>query len=185
MNSMSKGYHDSCKKEKREEENHCPTIIKCGFPRSTTIPTTMATSTNRTFTVTSLTLDTSCLCDPTIKLEFASNIVIGGSGDFTGTINFQVLKQCRHQFTPVPVGPSWTFAEAGVENGTASTFSFFVCDGDSCFDECCTYTVVATVISSMTTAPINVNNATLGAIATCESNKCRKECEEKHDRKRY
>ena len=75
MNSMSKGYYDSCKKERREEEKHCPTIIKCGFPRSTTIPTILEASTNRTFTVTSLTVDTSCLCDPAIKLEFARIVI--------------------------------------------------------------------------------------------------------------
>jgi len=36
MNSMSKGYYDPCKKESKEDK-HCPTIIKCGTPSSTTL----------------------------------------------------------------------------------------------------------------------------------------------------
>jgi len=152
---MSKGYYDPCRKEIKEDK-HCPTIIKCGTPSSTTVPA--ATVAGTTFTVSSVTLDNSCLCNPTTKLEFASNLVAPVA--FTGTINFQVFKLCRGQFTPVPVGPAWT------------TFSFFVCDCDSCFDDCCTYTVVATVTSAVTVGTLNINNATLGAISTCGRNNC-------------
>lgn len=176
MNSMSRGYYDPCRKEKKEKrEEKCPVIIKCGCPSSNTIPTIAATDTNRDFTLASLTLDTSCLCDPSIKLEFASNLVVGGTALTDSTISVQVFKQCRNQFNPIQVGPSWQIGEIAAD--TAQTFSFFVCDSDSCENGCCTYTVVARVTSSTTAAPLTINNATLGAIATCREscNECKKD----------
>lgn len=170
MNSMSKGYYNDdrnpCRKDKERPEKDCPTIIKCGCPSSTTIPA--ATVAGTTFTLTSTTLDTSCLCDPCVKLEFASNLVAPVA--FTGTLSFQVFKQCNNQFTPVPIGPAWTFDLVALL--ASQTFSFFVCDCDSCFNDCCTYTVIATVTSAVTVGTLNINNATLGAIATCSSNRC-------------
>lgn len=166
MNSMSRThFNDDCNPCKKEKKV-CPTIVKCGCPSSTTIPA--ATVAGTTFTVSSLTLDTSCLCDPCAKIEFASNLVMPIA--FTGTINFQVFKLCRGQFAPVPVGPAWTFSATALL--ASETFSFFVCDCDSCFDECCTYTVVATVTSAVTVGTLSINNATLGAIATCGNNDC-------------
>jgi len=156
---------DHCKKECKNDE-HCQTIIKCGSPSSITLPA--ATLVGTAFTVSSLTLDNSCLCNPITKLEFASNLV--ASVAFTGSINFQVFKLCRGQFAPVPVGPAWTFNLVALLS--SETFSFFVCDCDSCFDECCTYTVVATVTSPVTVGTLSINNATLGAISTCGRNNC-------------
>lgn len=163
MNSMSRGSHDDdcCKKEKKP----CPTIVKCSCPGSATLSTLTPAGTPSSLT--SLTLNTSCLCDPCTKLEFASNIV--APIVFTGTINFQVSKLCRSQSTPIPVGPAWTFSATGIT--FAETFTFFVCDCDSCFDDCCTYTVAATAVT-ITAGTLNINNATLGAIATCGGNKC-------------
>lgn len=180
MNSMSKGYYNddydhrrkdececvSCRKEKENKCKLCPTIVKCGCPSATTIPP--ATIAGTAFPVSSLTLNTSCLCNPAIKLEFASNLVALIA--FTGTINFQVFKLCRGQTTPVPVGPAWTFNLVALLS--SQTFSFFVCDSDSCFDDCCTYTVVATVTSAVTVGTLSINNATLGAVATCGSGSC-------------
>jgi len=199
MNSMSKDHYDSCEKEKREE-NHCKTIIKCGFTNSTTLPVITGSDKTKTFTISSLTLDTSCLCDPCIKLEFASNLV---STNFSGTVSFQIFKQCKKSFIQIPVGSEFIYT--AVEGAPAkedpkhledpedskhpehpkhpkppvkifsSTFSFFVCDCDSCFDECCTYTVVARAINDIY-GSLAINNATLGAIATCNSNKCKRKC---------
>ncbi|WP_315082250.1 DUF4489 domain-containing protein [uncultured Clostridium sp.] len=180
MNSMSKNFcHDECRPCKRErdcchdecddckkEKKPCPTLIKCGTPSATTIPVATVAGTN--FTVSSITLDNSCLCNPITKLEFASNLVTPVA--FTGTVNFQVFKLCRGQFAPVPVGPAWTFNLVALLS--SQTFSFFVCDCDSCFDDCCTYTVVATVTSPVTVGTLSINNATLGAITTCRSNQC-------------
>jgi hypothetical protein len=161
MNSMSRNQNrddrDPCNKEKKD----CQAIVKCGCPSSTTIP--VATVAGTSFTLASLTLDTSRLENPCVKLEFASNLV--ATVAFTGTLSFQVLKLCKGQLTPVPVGPAWTFDLVALLS--SSTFSFFVCDCDSCFDECCTYTVVATVTSAVTVGTLAINNATLGAIAAC------------------
>ncbi len=169
MNSMSRDYcHDDynhCKKEK----DLCPTIIKCGCPSSTAVA---AGAAGRTFTVNSLTLNTSCLCDPCTKLEFASNIIIDAT--FTGTLSFQVFKICNNQFQPVPVGPAWTFANPTAA-GPSSAFTFFICDCDACSNDCCTYTVVATT-STATVGNATIANATLGAIATCNSNQCSNRC---------
>lgn len=179
MNSMSKDNYDSCEKEKREE-NHCKTIIKCGTPNSTTLPMTTESDKTRPCMISSLTLDTSCLCDPCIKIEFASNIV---STNFSGTISFQIFKQCKKSCIQIPVGSEfiYTAAEGGGRlNPTeptifSSTFSFFVCDCESCIDDCCTYTVVARAITNIY-GSLAINNATLGAIATCNSNKCKRKC---------
>jgi len=153
--------HDPCEKEKKV----CQTIIKGGCPSSTTLPA--ATVAGTAFTVSSLTLNTSCLCDPYIRLDFASNLVAPVA--FTGSVNFQVFKISRGQFTAVPVGPAWTFNLVALLS--SQTFSFFVFDSDSCFDECSTYTVVATVTSAVTVGTLSINNATLGAIASCD-NEC-------------
>lgn len=168
MNSMSKYYYkddcDPCKKEKKEKKD-CPTIIKCGCPSSTAIPA-IPTGTS-TFILASLALDTSCLKNPCIKLEFASNLVTTGAA--TGTLSVQVFKQCNNQLTALPVGPSWTVTLATT---TSSTFSFFICDCDcSCFDDCCLYTVVATN-TTVIAIGASLNNATLGAIATCSNSCC-------------
>lgn len=185
MNSMSRGFHNPCKKEEcqkvfcREEEREekCPTIVKCGCPSSTPIN---RADKETTFIVASLTLDTSCICDPSIKLEFASNIVISNNegGDEKVSLNFRVFKQCKHQENKVPVGGVWNFLTG--EDDISTTFSFFVCDTDSCFDDCCTYTVVATVADKLHHGTLSVNNATLGAVASCR--KTCHECRRDHDR---
>lgn len=180
MDSISRGYHDHDLFERSHEidnykrEDTCPTIIKCSCPTSTILPIGALVGT--TFTLASLTLDTSCLCDPIVKLEFASNIVTPIAA--IGAFSVRVFKQCRGQITPVSIGSEWLFSVGEIEIGVegASTLSFFICDNNLCSDDCCTYTVVATVTTIIALGTININNATLGAIATCNSNKCKKYC---------
>lgn len=181
MNSMSRYYYkddcDPCSKEDFDPCKHhfdpckskkiAATIIKCSCPNSITIPA--ATVLGTTFTLTSLTINGCKFDNPCIKLEFASNLVAAVA--FTGTINFQVFKQCRNQITPTPVGPAYTFNLVALL--ASQTFSFFVCDCDcSCFNDCCTYTVVATVTSAVTVGTLSINNAMLGAIVTSGSESC-------------
>lgn len=157
MNSMSK--YDPCKKE----EQKCNlTTIKCGNSSSTVIPVGTAAGTQ--YTLATLTLNTHKFKDPTIKLEFASNIVTTA---FVGTLTIQVFKVCNGQLTPMPVGPTWTYTET-VAVTDSSTFSFFICDCDTCPCDCCTYSVVATV-GLLTVGTIAINNATLGAIIASDS----------------
>ncbi|WP_278601131.1 DUF4489 domain-containing protein [Clostridium tertium] len=145
-----------------------------------------------TFILTSLTLDTSCLCDSDIILQFASNTI---ATEFRGTLSIRVFKQCKCQVTPIPVGATWIL-QLGTQGGRvaeeeenppvpipetkvtdARTFSFFICDSDSCDKDCCTYTVVATVVGADTVGTLAINNAKLGAVATCNSNRCKKKCD--------
>src|SRR5476649_1867252 len=124
MNSMSRGFNNNDCNPCNKGKNQCPTIIKCGTSGAATIPAVTLVGTS--FTVSSLTLNTSSLCNPVTKLEYASNIVATA---FTGSITFQVFKLCNNQFNPVPVGPAFTFARLAAV-AEANTFSFFICDCD-------------------------------------------------------
>ena len=169
MNSMSRGYYEPCGKERKREEEKCPTIIKCGCPGSATIP--VGTAVGTTFTLTSLTLDTSCICDPSIKVDFTSNIV-APEDTTAGAVTIQIFKQCKYQVSPVPVGSAYAFSTT---DPISLSFPLFVCDSDSCDHDCCTYTAVATVTTAPVGAALSINNAALSAIATCKSSchKCK------------
>ncbi|MCH3962843.1 MAG: DUF4489 domain-containing protein [Clostridium sp.] len=167
MNSLSNGncYDNNynpcavnpCKVEQKEEKS-CQPIIKCSCPTSTVVP---LVSIGDSFTVASLNLNTSKISNPCVKLEFATNLI--GTVAGAGILRFQVFKQCTGQMNPVPIGPTWSYGPIAIGN---DTFSFFVCDcDDSCFDGCCTYTVVATTTVALGT--LSLNNSTLGAIVTC------------------
>lgn len=135
------------------------TLLKCSCPGAVTLPTNTTAGTS--FNLTNLNLDTKRFHKPCIKLEFATNIV---STAASLTLNFQVFKQCKNQLNPIPIGPVWTFARLLTAFDEADTFTFFVCDCDSCDDECCNYSVVATVAGLITTGVTSINNATLSAI---------------------
>ncbi|MBU3114231.1 DUF4489 domain-containing protein [Clostridium lacusfryxellense] len=146
MNSMSKGHYEDekvcCNKKSKENE----VLLKCkaGNPVIVTVGTAVTTN-----TVGSLILNTEKFSNPCIKFEFASNIV---TTLFPGTpviINFQIFKQCKCDLTPTAFGPVWVYTRLSTLADTfADTFTFFVCDCDcdsnTCKDNCCTYTVVAT-----------------------------------------
>lgn len=152
---------DTCKKVKE----YPPAILKCSTPNSNVI-TTVPVGTPTPFTVATLALNRCGLSNSKILLEFASNIIIDEA--FTGTIIFQVYKLCNNQFGPIPVGPAWVFSATITETlpSVTETFSFFVCDSNCCSDECCIYTVVATITATVVPAAININNATLSAIVS-------------------
>ena len=174
MNSWSKNNYEPCKKEeiyygKKYEEKKCETFIKCGCSNSTTIPAGTATTVSTTLAT--LNLDTSCICDPKIKLDFASNYVATGAL----SVRLQIFRQCNNQLTPVAIGSSWNLTVTGA---ITETFSFFICDQDACGDgDCCTYTVVATpIVEIAETSAISFNNTTLAATVTCGENSCHRRC---------
>lgn len=188
MNSMSRKYYDPCKKDnyRKEEEEKCPTIIKCSCPSSTPIPAITLSegiTGNVELPLASLTLDTSCICDPVIKLDFSTNYVVPIGVLLLGSITLRVYKQCRNQEMRTPIGTAWALSGglAGIEVFEASISSFSTCDTDTCGDECCTYTVVATVnaIASLALGAA-FNNSTLSAVVTCK-NSCHK-CKKDHDK---
>ena len=178
MNSMSRGYYDPCKKEKKVE-TESKTIMKCGCPSSVSLPVVATGLATHELTLASLTLDTSCLCDPKVKIDFTTNLVIPIAALLLGPISIQIFKQCRNEFTKVPVGPAVTVGPL-VEIGS-QTISFFTCDSDSCNNDCCTYTAVA-MIPALAVLLIggSFNNSTLAATAVGGENKC----ERCHDNKR-
>lgn len=161
MNSMSRPHcnddsHkeiDCCRKHKETE-----VLLKCGTPGSITLP--VITVAPASFPLTSLTLNTAGLCNPCIKFEFASNIITPATA--VVTINFQIFKLCRNQLTPTPVGGVWTFSRI-LNVGGSDTFTFIVCDCDVCPDDCCTYSVVAT-LPVINVGITTITNATLSAL---------------------
>ncbi len=181
MNSNSRyledNYYEPCRKDRRDHDdrdrdrdkkNQTEVTLKCSSPGSVAIP--VLADPGSTFTPTSLTVNTSKCCNPCTKLEFTSNITLPVG--FVGTLSFQIFKQCRNQFTPVPVGPAFTFARTvALVVGEASTFSFFICDCDSCNDDCCTYSVVITNQTAIELGA-TITNATLSALTVCQVNKC-------------
>lgn len=172
MNSLSK--HDPCNQHEHDHhhEEDFRAVIKCGAPRSATIPVTAAALT--TFNVGSLSLNTTGLRDANIKFEFASNI--SADVDFVGTLSFQIMKTCPNQINPMPVGPAWIYTHSPIGRVISNTFSFFLCDCDSCFNDCCIYTVVVTKLSAAsapgTAGTVSINNATLRAEAFSGDTRC-------------
>ena len=165
--------HENCRKEDRYEDRYeekkCETFIKCGCPNSTTIPAGTANTVNTTLAT--FNLDTSCICDPKVKLDFTSNYVAAGAV----SIRLQIFRQCKNQLTPVAIGSSWNLTVTGA---ITETFSFFICDQDGCIDrDCCTYTVVAIPNTATTVSVISFNNATLAATVTCGENSCHRRCD--------
>jgi hypothetical protein len=101
---------------------------------------------NVTYTIVSKTI---CASDDPI-IEFTSNIILTG---FSGTLTFQIFKYCYNQLQPSPIGPQWNFSRE-IATTEATTFSFFVCDRDTCFDEsCCTYRALVTFVGSNNPQP--------------------------------
>jgi hypothetical protein len=177
MNSLSRTHcKDDCEPKSKHFNNCEPSrkfhkesevLLKCGTPGSVTLP--LATAAGTAFTLSTVTINTEDLCNPCIKFEFASNIVTTAA---LLTLNFQIFKLCRNQFTPIPVGPIWTFSRA-VAITDANTFSFIVCECNNvCPDDCCTYSVVATVAGVATVGVTSINNATLSALVVENETHC-------------
>ncbi|MCB2360115.1 DUF4489 domain-containing protein [Clostridium estertheticum] len=186
MNSMSKGNWQEekgcgCRKEKednRKKEIDDEVLLKCVSGNSQLLPTVAAGTTPSTFNLVSFVLNTSHFKNPCIKYEFASNILsnIPATATTALTINFQIFKRCRRDVAPgTAVGPVWTFTRPIGALNTADTFSFIVCDcGCDCDcdkDDCCTYTVVASVVTNPTTTAI-INNPTFSALVVERGSRC-------------
>lgn len=147
-----------------------PVILKCGAPNSAFFPGAPVNAITTTTTISPVKLDTSCLCNPCIRFEFASNIVVPAT-TANANLTFQIFKICTGEFQPIPVGPQWTFLTSVT---TSDKFTFFVCDCNTCSDECCTYTVqvTATILDiEGDGGGVTINSATLSALAVENANK--------------
>lgn len=139
--------------------------IKCRSYGGITIPE--GTEIGETFSLVNLTVDTRNYKKPCVKLDFLSNILTDTA---TATLNFQVFRQCKGEFAPVPVSAVWTFSRTVATDAEANSFGFSLCDCDNCNCGCCNYSVVATVAGAATTGTVTVNNATLIAMVAEDAN---------------
>jgi hypothetical protein len=165
MNPFSEPHYKDDFESISERNKPSSVILKCGTPGSTSLPG-VATNAITTTTVASITLNNSFVHKPCIRFEFESNIIVPTT-TASATLTFQIFKNCINEFQSIPVGPPWTFLTP-VTSG--NMFSFFVCDCNTCSDECCTYTVqvTATVLAigeTGATTTVTLNSATLSAFA--------------------
>lgn len=130
--------------------------IKCRTYGATTIPAD--TEVGAGFPLVNLNVDRKGYKKPCVKVEFLCNILTDTA---TATLNFQVLRQCDGQMTPVPASGIWTFSRTVATDTEANSFGFAFCDCDNCNCGCCNYSVVATVVGAATTGTVTINNATL------------------------
>lgn len=151
-----------CKKPRKYVKPN-RTTLKCGSQVSVTIPE--ATLTGTTFTLATLNVNTKGYRRVCIKFDFAGNIV---TTEAVITLNFQIFKQCKGQLAPIPVGSVWTYSRL-IAVTESDSFRFFSCDCNICDDECCVYSVVATVTGILpeineTIGSAVINNVSLSAI---------------------
>ena len=141
--------------------------MKCGSFGSVTIPA--GTEAGATFPLANLNVNGDGYRKPCVRMEFQSNILNTAA---TVTLNFQVFKQCKYQFAPVPVGPIWTYSRAPSAEEEANAFAFAVCDCDHCDCGCCNYSVVATVAGTAATAGTTTLNNSMLMATIVETSDC-------------
>ncbi|NLO41142.1 MAG: DUF4489 domain-containing protein [Ruminiclostridium sp.] len=107
-------------------------------------------------TVANVTLDTSCLCMPKVKIEFSSIIHFIPKCVGSAQLEFDLVKCCR-DFPECTVG-TWNYEISGEEDKFAKSFCFDYCECSSC-PNCCTYIVKC--------RPVYVNNAAI-CVANCQ-----------------
>lgn len=146
------------------------TMLRCGNSGSLTLP--VNTSAGARFTLTTVSVNVKDLKKPCINLEFTSDIATTAA---VLILDFQIFKQCKGIVTPIPIGPIWTFSRP-LAITASNTFSFRICDCDICNDECCIYSVVARVASTVTVGVTTINHASLSAfIVDNDCNVCKQQ----------
>ncbi|ACD24880.1 DUF4489 domain-containing protein [Clostridium botulinum] len=121
-------------------------ILNCGDPVSSMVQLPLVPGVpGIPITVAKVVVNTSCLHDPQIKLEFVMNIDIPANVTITN-LTFQAFKFCNNMCKKTPVGPPWSFKNKFMAE-TNAIFSFFVYDYDTFESKCCTYIVEATPYS--------------------------------------
>lgn len=165
MNSESNVYHYDCKKEKE----HCSTILKCsGSSGLISVP---ATTPATPLVLATVPVGIPKWCNnPCVNIEFASNVeVVSGTEGATINIIVTIFKNCPYNLR-VPIA-SYSYGSSALL-ASASTFSFFVCDCNTCqSNECCTYSAEITFSSAIGTVA-TLNNATLSAIIASSDCSC-------------
>ncbi|MBU3179973.1 DUF4489 domain-containing protein [Clostridium psychrophilum] len=151
MNSLSKKYknNDCTSLTKNNLPYDCcisKLILKSGKSVSTLVQLPLVPGTPGTpVKVANVTVDTLCLDDPEVKLDFTFTIT-NPSGATITNLTFQTFKLCKNIKEKVPVGNAWVYNDNFIP-GTNAVFSFFVCDHNAFKSKCCTYIVEATPYS--------------------------------------
>ncbi len=90
-------------------------------------------------TIATVTLDTSCLCMPKVKVEFSSIVHFIPKNDH-GQVQLEFdLVRCCKDFPECVIG-TWNFEIGKEDDNFAKSFCFNHCDCSSC-PGCCTYIV--------------------------------------------
>ncbi|MBD8046568.1 DUF4489 domain-containing protein [Clostridium faecium] len=159
-------------------------IMSCGTGTGLNIPAVAPGTSFNPVPVASVTIDTTCLCNPGIKIDFSSIINYQalldlGAGPLLTTpftVTFQLSKTCNDG-SKIPLG-SWTFTIGilAVAVNITETFSFTFCECHAC-PGCCVYTVdivqalrsalAGTVAVTSETASIVTSSLTAIAASSC------------------
>ena len=139
-------------------------LFSCGRGSGVAIP--IPTITNPTFNplpVASVTIDSTCLCNPSVKIDFDALInyqalITLGATPVLGspfTVTFQLSKTCGNG-SKVALG-TWDFAFGilALAVNITNSFSFSYCECNTC-PGCCVYTVEIVRVSSSTLAGTGV-----------------------------
>jgi len=136
-------YHcDDCCCEKKQEKLNAA-VLRCGSPGYVSFAN--LTGVEITRTIATLQINTSGFEHPCILL---------------GSYRFQIFKECSDKMALIPVSGIYVYSRS-VATTVSDTFSFNVCDCDSCMNDCCTYLAVVT----FNVSPV-IGGATLSAIVT-------------------
>lgn len=121
--------------------NENKVILKSGNSISTILQLPLVPGTmGIPVTISQVTVDTSCLYKPQIKLDFMVNIAIPTGVTITNLI-LRVFKVCNNRCQRMPVGSDWYFNNISWTGSTV--FSFFIYDYDTFKSEYCTYVLEA------------------------------------------
>ncbi|WZL71491.1 DUF4489 domain-containing protein [Clostridiaceae bacterium 35-E11] len=148
-----------------------PIIMACGTGSGYTfadngesISLTSPCTACRPKTVANVVLDTTCLCKPMVKIEFASNVhfvPFRRNGDGTIRMEFELVKKCNDgQETSLN---TWLFEITDEADNFAHTFSFMYCECNTC-PGCCEY-FVRVVPLELDECSISVTNCHIAGFA--------------------
>lgn len=116
---------------------------------------------SNTIPVTSVTIDTTNMVNPSLQLAFAAQISLPAA--ISVTLNFIVTKSCNGG-APVQIGGTYTFSTL-VNILESEAFSFLYFESEA-YPGICTYTVNLSTTSIIDITPgLTITNATITALA--------------------
>ncbi|WP_010235720.1 DUF4489 domain-containing protein [Clostridium arbusti] len=146
--NRKKDDYDDHKKEK--EHKHTSAVLKCNagsFGPSHLIWQTDDSSTmfvNQP--IASVTIDTNCLCNPTLKVDFNGSLDINTDDySYSYTFNFTLYRTCKGKAREALKSFIVPFAPASYRDSIGLNFVYAQCDNQC--EDCCTYTLELTSVS--------------------------------------